>query len=333
MKGERSAQLQNVHIPVLREQVLVALSPKDNGKYLDGTLGLGGHSAAIIESAKNIEICALDRDGDALALAKERLSPLLAPSAPYGACVHYFHTHYSKFEEALQSLAWDSLDGALIDIGVSSLHLDTAERGFSFNSDGPLDMRMDTQVDGYTRSAWDIVNRDRFEVLKEIIQKFGEDPQAGRIARAIVDARQKKNIDTTAELENIVYNAYPAAWRAKARNHPATRTFQALRMVVNDELGELERFLDAILKKIKIGGRLVVISFHSLEDRMVKQAMRHWAEGCRCPRHVMHCKCGHKPEVRILYKKPVVADEAELKQNPRASSAKMRAIEKICEAR
>ncbi len=328
MKGEQRAQGDSVHIPVLREQVLVALSPKDGGRYLDGTLGLGGHSLAILQAAKNIELCALDRDADALDLAKERLDREM----PNGASVHYFHTHYSKFEEALQSLAWDSLDGALIDIGVSSLHLDTPERGFSFNSDGPLDMRMDTQMDVSARSAWDIVNRDRFEVLKDIIQKFGEDPQAGRIARAIVDARQKKSIDTTAELSNIIYNAYPPAWRAKARNHPATRTFQALRMVVNDELGELERFLSAILQKLKVGGRLAVICFHSLEDRMVKQTTRYWAEGCRCPRHVMRCACGHKPEVKILYKKPVVAEAEELKQNPRASSAKLRAVEKICEA-
>ncbi len=321
-------QISAVHIPVLLEQTLAALSPKAGGRYLDGTLGLGGHSSAILQAADNIELCALDRDGDALNLAKERLNPLLSA----GSCVHYFHTHYSKFDEAIDTLGWKNLDGALIDIGVSSLHLDTAERGFSFNSDGPLDMRMDRQMnDGATRSAWDIVNRDRFELLKEIIQKFGEDPQAGRIARAIVDARQKKSIDGTAELAQIVYNAYPKAWRAKARNHPATRTFQALRMVVNDELGELRRFLDIILQRLKLGGRLVVICFHSLEDRMVKQSMRYWAEGCRCPRHVMRCVCGHKPEVKVLYKKPLIASEDELKQNPRASSAKLRAVEKIYE--
>ncbi len=327
MMGTQHAHMDAVHIPVLLKQVLVALSPKANGRYLDGTLGLGGHAEAIINTAANIELCALDRDGDALELAKARLTNNL----PSGSHLHFFHTHYSKFDQALQELGWEYLDGALIDIGVSSLHLDVAERGFSFNSDGPLDMRMDTQMDGSSRSAWDIVNRDRFEVLKDIIQKFGEDPQAGRIARAIVDARQKKSIDSTAELAGIVFNAYPPAWRAKARNHPATRTFQALRMVVNDELGELARFLDSILKRLKVGGRLVVICFHSLEDRMVKQAMRHWAEGCRCPRHVMRCVCGHEPEVKILYKKPLVADAEELKQNPRASSAKLRAVEKIYE--
>ncbi len=330
MMGKDHEQLESVHIPVLLEQTLVALAPKAGGRYLDGTLGLAGHTKAIIQSAENIEICALDRDGDALELAKARLNSL----SLNGAKIHYFNTHYSKFEDALQSLGWDKLDGALIDIGVSSLHLDTPERGFSFNSDGPLDMRMDRQMlDGSTRSARDIVNKERFEVLKDIIKDYGEEPQAGRIARAIVDARQTKSIDTTAELARIVYNAYPPAWRAKARNHPATRTFQAFRMVVNDELGELKRFLDLILKRLNIGGRLVVISFHSLEDRMVKQTMRYWAESCRCPRHIMRCACGHKPEVKILYKKPAVAQAEELAQNPRASSAKLRAIEKIYEVK
>ncbi len=322
------SQYNDVHIPVLLEEVLESLAPKDGGRYLDGTLGIGGHAAAVLQAASNIELCALDRDGDALELAKARLAPLVG----HGSNVHYFHTHYSKFENALDELGWKDLDGALIDIGVSSLHLDCAERGFSFNSDGPLDMRMDTHMDeGPRRSAWEIVNRERFEVIKDIIKKFGEDPQAGRIARSIVDTRQKKTIDTTSELAQIVYNAYPPAWRAKARNHPATRTFQALRMVVNDELGELQRFLDLILKRLKIGGRLVVICFHSLEDRMVKQCMRYWAEDCRCPRHIMRCTCGHKPEVKILYKKPLVASEAELKVNSRASSAKLRAAEKIFE--
>ncbi len=323
-----NSQENAVHIPVLLEQTLIALCPKAGGRYLDGTLGLGGHSSSILQAAEGIELCALDRDGDALNLAKQRLQSTIDA----GACVHFFHTHYSKFEAALDELGWDKLDGALIDIGVSSLHLDSAERGFSFNSDGPLDMRMDTQMhDINIRTAADIVNRERFEVLKEIIQKFGEDPQAGRIARAIVDARQKKSINSTAQLEQIVYNAYPKAWRAKARNHPATRTFQALRMVVNDELGELERFLNLILRRLKIGGRLAVICFHSLEDRMVKQAMRYWATGCRCPKHIMRCKCGHKPEVQILYKKPITATEDELRENPRASSAKLRAVEKIYE--
>ncbi len=309
------------HTPVLVSNVLEALAPKDNGYYLDGTLGLGGHSIEILQAAKNIKLCGIDRDANALALAKERLSA-------FEGNVHYFHMRYSQFEDALASLHWEKLDGALIDIGVSSMQIDQAERGFSFNADGPLDMRMDEDAH---LSAWQVVNRERFEFLKDIITRFGEEPQAGRIARAIVNARQKKPIDTTAELADIVYNAYPPAWRAKARNHPATRTFQALRMVVNDELGELERFLANIFRHLKVGGRLAVICFHSLEDRMVKQSMRHLAEGCRCPQHIMRCVCNHKPEVKILYKKPVVATAEELRENPRASSAKLRAAEKILE--
>ena len=308
------------HVPVLLDETLAALAPVAGGRYLDGTVGLGGHAAALLEAAPGSQLCGLDRDREALALASERL-------APFGGRVHLFHRRYSDFAGALEELGWDSVDGALLDIGVSSLQLDEAERGFSFYGDGPLDMRMD--AGSGERSAWHWVNRASFDRLKECIATLGEEPQAGRIARAIVDARQKAPIDTTGELAALVAQAYPAAWRAKARRHPATRTFQALRMAVNDELGELRNFLDRILAWLPIGGRLAVITFHSLEDRMVKQAMRHWAEGCRCPRHVAVCRCGHVPEVRALMKKPVCASEAELAANPRASSAKLRAVEKI----
>ncbi|WP_297219019.1 16S rRNA (cytosine(1402)-N(4))-methyltransferase RsmH [uncultured Desulfovibrio sp.] len=315
------------HISVLLRETLQVFAPLWTGgqgpvRLLDGTLGLGGHSAALLEASPRVELCGLDRDEEALALARQRL-------AGYGERFHGVHCRYSQFEEALDALGWSTVQGALLDIGVSSLQLDEAERGFSFYGDGPLDMRMD-QHSGQP-SAWHWVNRESFARLKECIATLGEEPQAGRIARAIVDARQKESIDTTARLAEIVEKAYPPAWRAKARRHPATRTFQALRMAVNDELGELRRFLDGILHRLPIGGRLVVICFHSLEDRMVKQAMRHWAEGCRCPRHVPVCVCGHVPEVRILFKKPVQAAEDELARNPRASSAKLRAVEKIAE--
>ncbi len=316
---DSSDTLPTLHVPVLLAQTLESLAPKDGGLYLDGTVGLGGHAFHVLQAAKNVRLCALDRDVNALSCAKERL-------ASYGDAASFFHCRYSDFATALDSLSWKYIDGALIDIGVSSMQIDSAERGFSFRNDGPLDMRMDNETH---TSAWHIVNRERFEVLRDIIQNLGEEPQAGRIARAIVEGRQKKPIDTTLELAALVTAAYPPAWRAKARNHPATRTFQALRMSVNNELGELQAFLDGILQRIRVGGRLVVITFHSLEDRMVKQAMRHWAEGCRCPRHVMRCVCGHKPEVRVLHKKPVVADAQEVRENSRASSAKLRAVEKI----
>ena len=321
--GMASSEGKPRHTPVLLEEVLAALAPVADGRYLDGTVGLGGHASAILEAAPASELCGLDRDAEALALARERLSP-------FGERVHLFHRRYSEFAGALEELGWDTVNGALIDIGVSSLQLDEAERGFSFLGDGPLDMRMDAASG--ERSAWHWVNRESFASLKECIATLGEEPQAGRIARAIVDARQKTPIDTTAQLAALVEQAYPPAWRAKARRHPATRTFQALRMAVNDELGELGRFLDSILAWLPLGGRLAVITFHSLEDRMVKHAMRHWAEGCRCPRHMPVCRCGHVPEVRLLMKKPLSASAEEVAANPRASSAKLRAVEKIADA-
>lgn len=312
--------MKQAHVPVLLQETIEALAPRKGGRYLDGTLGLGGHSEALLNAAPNSQICAIDRDTQAMDMARERLSP-------YGERVHFFHARYSQFADCLRALDWAEVNGALLDIGVSSLQLDADDRGFSFNGDGPLDMRMDRNGDG--RSAWHIVNRESFDRLKECIATLGEDPQAGRIARTIVEARQKAPIDTTGQLARLVEQAYPAAWRKKARRHPATRTFQALRMATNDELGELGRFLEAILSWLPIGGRLVVITFHSLEDRMVKHAMRHWAEGCRCPAHVPVCVCHHEPEVKVLYKKPLQAGEVELAANPRASSAKLRAIEKI----
>ena len=315
--------MKQIHVPVLLQETLEALAPREGGHYLDGTLGLGGHSKALLNAAPNSQICAIDRDTQAMNLARETLQA-------YEGRVHFFHARYSQFADCLRALDWATVDGALLDIGVSSLQLDADDRGFSFNGDGPLDMRMDRNGDG--RSAWHLVNRESFERLKECIATLGEDPQAGRIARTIVEARQKAPIDTTGQLARLVEQAYPAVWRKKARRHPATRTFQALRMATNDELGELGRFLDAILSWLPIGGRLVIITFHSLEDRMVKHAMRHWAEGCRCPAHVPVCVCHHVPEVKVLYKKPLQAGQTELDSNPRASSAKLRAIEKIAGA-
>ena len=268
---------ETVHISVLLNEAVEALAPKAGGRYLDGTVGMGGHSFAIMERTGGQGfLCGLDRDTQALELARVRL-------APFGDHVHLAHTRYSAFEATLDELGWDVIDGALIDIGVSSLQIDSAERGFSFSSDGPLDMRMDRDSGDTPVSR--LVNRAKQEELKDIIERYGEDPQAGRIAKAIVEARIRKPIETTGELAALVERAYPAAWRAKARNHPATRTFQALRMAVNDEIGELERFLDAILGRLKPGGRVAVISFHSLEDRVVKHKMKAWTQGCICPKH------------------------------------------------
>ena len=317
------------HIPVLLGNILEDFSPlfrdtpeKPSGpvRILDGTLGLGGHSGALLAAHPDCEILGLDRDTEAMGLARERLSP-------YGSRLHTVHCRFSDFSAALREAGWDSLDGAMIDIGVSSLQLDEESRGFSVHGDGPLDMRMDAASG--SRSARDIVNTAGEKELRDLIASYGEDPLAGRIARAICEARREAPIETTGRLAEIISRAYPAAWRAKARHHPATRTFQALRMAVNDELGELGKFLDGILPSLRMGGRLAVITFHSLEDRMVKQRMHRWAQGCLCPKYVTHCTCHHVPEVRILHKKPVTAGEDELLRNPRASSAKLRSCERI----
>ena len=310
-----------LHTPVLLEESMELLAPREGGRYLDGTVGLGGHAEAILR--RGARLCGLDRDQSALKLADGRLSV-------FGKRVCLFLLPFSEFASALDKLGWDEVDGMLLDIGVSSMQLDTAERGFSFTADGPLDMRMNPEPG--KASAWHLVNRERFDVLKRIIAEFGEDPQAGRIARRIVEERQKKPIDSTRQLAVLVEHAYPSAWRTKARNHPATRTFQALRMAVNDELGELRRFLERALPRLHSGGRLAVITFHSLEDRMVKRAMRDWAQGCLCPRHLPRCVCRHVPEARILTKKPVCASVKEVADNPRAASAKLRVVEKTASA-
>lgn len=314
------------HIPVLPEETLAYLAPKNGGRYLDGTVGLAGHASRILEAA-DCRVLGLDQDTSALDMARKRLEK-------FGDRAVLRHSRFSDFATRLDDLGWETVDGALVDIGVSSLQLDTPERGFSFLHDGPLDMRMDA-TGGDTghalASAARLVNTAPLAELKEIIATAGEEPQAGRIARAIVDARSKKDIATTAELANIVEQAYPARWRATARNHPATRTFQALRIAVNDEFGQLRSFLKDIVPRLAPGGRLVVISFHSLEDRIVKHFIRDEATGCRCPRHVPVCICNHKAALAVLTRKPVTASEEELRRNVRASSAKLRAAEKLGE--
>ena len=311
------------HIPVLKEEVLSFFEPKQGGLYLDGTLGMGGHAESLLDKARvahtDITLLGLDRDREALALATERLRP-------FGPAFVGEYERFSEFSEPLARLGKAGVDGALVDIGVSSMQLDENDRGFSFLGDGPLDMRMDRST-GLSAAA--LVNKASIARLKEIIAEYGEEPMAGRIARAIDDARSTKPLETTAELAAVVARAYPAKWRAKARNHPATRTFQALRMVVNNELEELTLFLERILPCLNCDGVLAVITFHSLEDRIVKHFFRDKATGCRCPRHIPRCVCGHRPEVAILTKKPVGASKEELAQNPRAGSAKLRVVRKL----
>ena len=312
------------HIPVLFREVLSFVDLQENDRYLDGTLGLGGHSEGILSLAeqkglKNFTLLGLDRDLKAIDFASDRL-------AAFGNRVVIKHSCYADFAIALQELGWDKINFALIDIGVSSMQIDEAGRGFSFATDGPLDMRMDQSCG---QSAAELVNNTPVLQLKEIIEKYGEDPMAGRIARAIDEARTKRPITSTAELASIVEMAYLAKWRATSRNHPATRTFQALRMVVNDELGQLEKFLSEVVEHLAPKGRLAVITFHSLEDRLVKHFFREASKECVCPSHVPVCVCGTVPKLKVLTRKPLVANAEELRFNPRASSAKLRVAEKV----
>lgn len=308
------------HVSVLLHEVLHWIAPRPGGTYLDGTVGLGGHSRALLDAVGgNARLLCLDRDPRALDLARQRL-------AEYEGAAIFERASYSEFPAIMETLGWDRLDGALLDLGVSSLQLDDPERGFSFLADGPLDMRMSSG--GPEAPASRLVNKAGVDELKRIIAQYGEEPQAGRIARHIVQERAKAPIETTRRLAEVVERAYPPAWRAKARNHPATRTFQALRIAVNRELEELESFLKDIPERLAPGGRVAVISFHSLEDRLVKHAFKLEASSCRCPRHVLRCECGG-PRLRLCFKKPLLPTEEEVRDNSRARSAKLRVAEKL----
>ncbi|QAZ66679.1 16S rRNA (cytosine(1402)-N(4))-methyltransferase RsmH [Solidesulfovibrio carbinolicus] len=312
---------QPIHKPVLLREVIELLGIRPGMKILDATVGLGGHSRGMLEAAGGEgQVLGLDRDREALSEAGRRL-------APYGDRVRLVRTRSSRFPAVLAEAGWEKVDAALLDAGMSSLQLDDPERGFGFLHDGPLDMRMGVEDGGETAEG--LVNLASYARLCEIIREYGEDPQAGRIARAIVSAREKDAITTTARLAEVVWQAYPAKWRATARQHPATRTFQALRMAVNEELAELEAFLKAIPDHLAPGGRVAVISFHSLEDRLVKRAFRAEATDCICPREQVVCVCGHRARLRILTKKPVMAGEEEVRDNSRARSAKLRVAERL----
>jgi 16S rRNA (cytosine1402-N4)-methyltransferase len=314
-------QINAQHLPVMLPEVLNWLSPRAGGRYLDATVGLAGHAKAILDSVQGrLELLAIDRDDQNLSAAREELED-------YRNLVHLRHDNFSRFEIYLQELGWDMLDGALLDLGVSSVHLDKAERGFSFLSDGPLDMRMDASDQGLT--AAELVNSYSFAELKKIIREFGEEPMAGRIAARIVEKRQEAPLQSTLELAKLVESAYPAKRRAKSRRHPATKTFQAFRMYINSELEELSSFLEGIPKYLAPGARLVVISFHSLEDRVVKNFFRQESKDCLCSREQLFCQCRHRASLKILTKKPLTASAEEARQNPRSRSAKMRVAEKL----
>ncbi len=309
------------HIPVMIDEVMHWLEPKPGGYYMDATLGLGGHAARLMElTGGQAHLLGLDRDMQALQKAGERL-------ARYGENVQLAHTSFQNYSGALRELGWDLLDGVVADLGVSSLQLDSPERGFSFLHDGPLDMRMDPGSGG--EPASNIVNGASFERLRQLLWDYGEEPMAGRIARAIVEIREKAPIETTLELARIVAAAYPAKRRALARNHPATKTFQALRLEVNQELKEVENFLARIVDYLRPGARICVISFHSLEDRIVKRAFRTESTGCLCPREYPVCTCGHEKRLRLPFRKPLLPGQEEMQANSRSRSAKLRVAERI----
>jgi len=305
------------HISVLAQEVIEYLRPEPGKRYLDGTLGGGGHTEKIlIESSPTGQVLGLDLDDEALAAAHDRLRH-------FGARFISRQASFAAAGEILSELNWRPVDGAILDLGVSSHHLDTPERGFSFRLSGRLDMRMDRRE---SLDAFEIVNRYSAAELERIFKIYGEEPRARRIAAAIVAARHRRPIERTDELAALI--AHAKGGRAGER-HPATQCFQALRIAVNRELDQLERFLDTGYELLAPGARLVVISFHSLEDRLVKSAFRKWSRSCICPPRAPVCTCGWSRKAKLLTTRPVAPSAAESKLNRRARSAKLRAVEKI----
>jgi 16S rRNA (cytosine1402-N4)-methyltransferase len=307
------------HISVMSAEVLHYLAPQSGKVYVDGTLGGGGHARQILEaSAPDGILIGFDRDADALKAASENL-------ATYESRVRLFHCNFADMAEKFVQLGVSGIDGFLLDLGVSSFQLDKGERGFSFQQDAPLDMRMDG-TSGET--AADLINHLSERELAKIIRDYGEERWAVRIAAHIVQARIESPVETTLQLADIIKGAIPRA-KWEERLHPATRTFQALRIAVNDELGSLEQGLRAAIKMLNRGGRIAVISFHSLEDRIVKNIFRDAATGCICPKEVPVCICGRTPQLKKVTGKPVLPGREEVLSNPRSRSAKLRVAEKL----
>lgn len=310
---------ENLHKPVLLAEVLRVLKPQIDEIFVDATLGLGGHTEAISAVSDKTAVIGIDQDAEAIELAKERLKK-------FGGQIKIFHANFSRIKQVLAEAEVEKVDGVLADLGVSSLQFDSAERGFSFRFDAPLDMRMD--VDSDAETAAEMLERlSEFEIAR-IIYEYGEDKMSRKIARRIVWKRELgEAIKTTKELAETVEKA--VGRNKKDKIHPATRTFQALRIAVNGELEILERFIRDAVDVLKTGGRFAVITFHSLEDRIVKQTMQKLSGKCFCPPRMPQCVCGASRQVEILTKKPVVPTEAETEENPRARSAKLRACLKL----
>ena len=305
------------HVSVLLDECIEGLNIKPDGIYVDGTLGGAGHSYLIAEELTTGRLIGIDRDPVALKAAGERLSP-------FADRVTLVHSNFCRMGQVLQELGISGVDGILLDLGVSSPQLDDGSRGFSYMTDAPLDMRMDN---GDALSADTVVNTWSYEELKRILYDYGEERYAPAIAAAIVRKREVSPIRTTLELVDVIRSAMPPA-ALREKQHPAKRTFQAIRIAVNDELNSVSKAMDAAIPCLNPGGRLAVITFHSLEDRIVKNAMAAAAKGCICPPEFPVCVCGRKPQVTVLTRKPIVSGEEELERNPRARSAKLRICEK-----
>ncbi len=303
------------HISVLLTESIEALAIKPDGIYVDGTAGGAGHSTQIAKRLTTGRLIAIDKDPDAVKIATERLSPY--------PCAQVVRADFSEVKGVLSNLDIEQIDGMLLDLGVSSYQLDTPDRGFSYRQDGPLDMRMSAQGP----SAEELVNTASEQELAKILWEYGEERYSRRIAQAIVAARQQRPITTTFELVDVIKSALPAAAMRDA--HPARRTFQALRIAVNGELEILDGALTDAFNLLKPGGRLCVITFHSLEDRITKQNFASQCKGCTCPPEFPVCVCGNVPKGRLVSKKPIEPSEEELKNNPRSRSAKLRVIEKL----
>ena len=306
------------HISVLLDECIENLNIKPDGIYLDGTLGMGGHSYEIASRLSTGRLICIDRDETAIERAGRRL-------APFGEKVRLVHGNFSDAAAILDSLGIAGTDGMLFDLGVSSPQLDEAERGFSYMAEAPLDMRMD-RSGGLT--AWEVVNTWEEARLNRILWDYGEERCARRITAAILKHRENKPLETTQELVDIIRAAMPAA-ALREKQHPAKRTFQAIRIAVNDELGAIAAMMDTAPDKLNVGGRLCVISFHSLEDRIVKSGIQARERGCTCPREAPVCTCGFVQTLRSVSRKPILPSEEEIERNPRARSAKLRVAERV----
>ncbi len=307
------------HIPVMLKEAVDSLDCKPSGIYVDGTLGGGGHAFEILKrTAPKGLLIGMDADEQALAEAAKRLKP-------FGERKILVRSNFSRLREILEELKIHQVNGILLDLGVSSHQLDTAERGFSFALDAPLDMRIDRSS---PVTAYELVNESPEKDLARVIRDYGEERMARRISRSIAARRRVRPIRTTAELAEVIVKAMPPEMR-HGRIHPATRTFQAIRIAVNDELANLKKALEDGIDLLVSGGRFSVISFHSLEDRIIKDTFRSWEAGCICPKDIPYCVCGRAPKLKILTRKPKSPGAEELSRNPRARSAKLRTAERI----